>query len=152
MQNQLEIAIEGLQTHKVVLVKNKKIVDAQEGRGLEPLFRLLSKNSLEGASLADRVIGSAAALLLAPTGVKEVYGKVLSRGAKERLEQANIRVHGGKLVDRILNRRGDDLCPMEKMALAAEDREDFLKRFQAFRKQAASSPKDPSPSPDEKSL
>ena len=61
-------------------------------RGVKDLYRLLKEEPefLAGASMADKVIGKAAAALLALGGVREVFALVISLPARELLERAGI--------------------------------------------------------------
>lgn len=86
-------------------------------RGVADLFSLVTDEPdfLGGASVADKVIGRGAALLLVKGGAAEVYAQVISAGALEVLLHAGIEVEYGQLVDNIINRTGTDICPVEKL-------------------------------------
>lgn len=86
-------------------------------RGVADLFSLVTDEPdfLCGASVADKVIGRGAALLLVKGGAAEVYAQVISAGALEVLLHAGIEVEYGQLVDNIINRAGTDICPVEKL-------------------------------------
>lgn len=88
-----------------------------ERRGVADLFSLVTDEPdfLRGASVADRIIGRGAALLLVKGGAAEVYAQVISSGAIEVLIQAGIEVEYGQLVANIINRTGTDICPVEKL-------------------------------------
>lgn len=98
-----------------VVCKNGKVY-AEKGIGVKPLLFFLRQNPrfFSGASVADKVIGKAAALLLIYSGVSAVYGEVMSESAIEMLEQYGVPYSYGTLVPVILNRRSDDLCPLEQ--------------------------------------
>ena len=90
--------------------------------GIKPLnWWLRDGCRFEGFSAADKVVGRAAAFLYVLLGVKEIYAEVLSESAISVLDRYGIEWSYGKLVKNILNRTGDDLCPMEKIALGHED-------------------------------
>ena len=72
---------------------------------------------LRGASAADKVIGKAAALLFVYGGIRQVYAGVISTPALEVFQQYGVVCEYGTLVDRIQNRKGDGLCPMETRAM-----------------------------------
>lgn len=65
-----------------------------DGRGVSDLFRLLKGNSgfMHGASIADKVVGKAAAALMALAKVKEVYAEVISQPAFDLLCVKEIKV------------------------------------------------------------
>ena len=50
-------------------------------------------------------------LLLQPA---EVYGEVMTATARDLLEANGIRTEYGTLTEHIINRKGTDICPMEK--------------------------------------
>ena len=74
--------------------------------------------------VADKLIGKASGILLIYSSVKEVYGIVMSKNAVELFEHYGIPYHYDTLVERIVNRRGDDLCPMEKTVADIDDPEE----------------------------
>ncbi len=115
-------------TIAVVLVDD--IFTSQE-RGVKPLLHLLSekKGFLKGASVADKVIGKAAALLMALGEIKEVHTLIISEPAIKVFEKYNIPCFYDKKVDRIVNRTGDGLCPMETLCLDVENPQEAFDRI-----------------------
>lgn len=89
-------------------------------------------DSLRGASLADKVVGKAAASLMALAGVKEVYAEVISQPGLDMLRGANVGVSYAKLVDHIVNRTGTGLCPLELRCLPCATATECLTRIKAF--------------------
>ena len=81
-----------------------------------------SETDLHDFSAADKVVGRATAFLYAILGVKEVYAHVMSEGALDVLKQAGISATYGKLVEHIINRKGDGICPFEEAVLEIQDR------------------------------
>lgn len=77
--------------------------------------------NMQGFSAADKIIGKAAAMLFALSGVTSVYGEVMSRAALPVLQKYGIRFAFGTLTDYIVNRRGDGLCPMEQTVKELND-------------------------------
>ena len=83
--------------------------------GIAPLLELLEDGvDKAGSSVADKIVGKAAALLYALMGVKRVYAEVLSEAGRAVLNSHGISVEYSTRTDRILNRKGDGPCPMEK--------------------------------------
>lgn len=76
---------------------------------------------LSGGFVADRVVGKAAALLMVGMGARRVYAETLSRPAYEIFEKHGVDVLYRSLVAVIINRAGDDICPMEKTVLGTDD-------------------------------
>ena len=113
----------------IAVVSNGEVFTSQE-RGVKPLLHLLSekKGFLKGASVADKVIGKAAALLMVLGEIKEVHTLIISEPAIKVFEKYNIPCFYDKKVDRIINRTGDGLCPMETLCLDVEEpKEAFTK-------------------------
>ncbi len=69
---------------------------------------------LSGYSVADVVVGKAAALLFVRCGIKSVFAKTLSQSAKNVFELYGVAYEYETLTERIINRAGTDTCPMEK--------------------------------------
>ena len=106
----------------IAVVSNGEVFTSQE-RGVKPLLHLLTekKGFLKGASVADKVIGKAAALLMVLGEIKEVHTLIISEPAIKVFEKYNIPCFYDKKVDRIINRTGDGLCPMETLCLDVDD-------------------------------
>lgn len=86
-----------------------------DGKGIKPLLELMKKQiALSEYSVADKIVGKAAALLFIKMKVSSVYGSVMSEKAKDIFLHYNIPFFYKTLTKEIINRRGDDLCPMEK--------------------------------------
>ena len=77
--------------------------------------------------MADKVIGKAAALLMIYGSVKEVYTPTISAPAIEVFLNHNITLHYDKVVDRIINRKGDGLCPMESLCINVDNPEEAFR-------------------------
>ena len=69
-------------SYSLVVKKNDRLFFSHD-RGVKPLLSLLASepDMLQGARLADKVIGKAAALLMVKGGVREVFGAVVSEPA-----------------------------------------------------------------------
>ena len=91
--------------------------------GIKALHRIATQSPevLDGASVADKIVGKAAALLMTACGVREVYAAVMSRGAKELFEKYNIACSCSTLAEQIINRKGTGACPMEQTAAYIDD-------------------------------
>ena len=114
------------ENHTIVIYKNDASVYTSNDRGVAPLMKLLKENKaqLKDAMIADKVVGKAAALLMAYGKVKEVYTPTISTPALQVFKNHNIEIHYDKEVGRIINRKGDGLCPMETLCLNIENPEE----------------------------
>jgi hypothetical protein len=91
-------------------------------RGVKPLVSLLqSEKRFDAYSAADKVVGRATAFLYVLLGVKRVYANVISRAALAVLNDLGVEASFGKLVDNIINRTGDGICPFEAAVLDVND-------------------------------
>lgn len=100
-------------------------------RGIKPILNLLDADAqlLCGASVADKVVGKAAALLMCYAKVKEVHSCVLSKPSLDVFAACGVPAYYDTLVDNIINREGTDICPMESRALNLTDPEDAYRVF-----------------------
>ena len=114
----------------IAVVSNGEVFTSQE-RGVKPLLHLLTekKGFLKGASVADKVIGKAAALLMVLGEIKEVHTLIISEPAIRVFEKHNIPCFYDKKVTRIVNRTGDGLCPMETLCLDVENPQEAFDRI-----------------------
>ncbi len=104
-----------------VLCRGDEAVVSQKS-GISPMLDFLADGTdLRGFSAADKIIGRAAAMLFVLAGVCEVYGEVVSRAALPIFEAHGVAYSYGILTDRIINRRGDGLCPMEAAVAEIND-------------------------------
>lgn len=71
------------------------------------------KMALQGAVIADKVIGKVAGSILTVAGVKEIYADVMSQYAIPVLEESHIQYEYKNLVDYIQNNDKTGMCPME---------------------------------------
>jgi hypothetical protein len=127
----IEMAKNRLEGHSICLCKNgETIVD--DSKGISPMMKLLAQGQdLNGWSAADIIVGKAAAVLFVKAGIKQVYARVLSHSGKELLERFNIPCEYGTLTEIIINRRGTDICPMEKTVADIDDIEQGYLALQA---------------------
>ena len=85
------------------------------GRGVKDLLRVLEEEPqvLNGAKIADKVVGKAAAALMVLGKVREVYAELISTPAVELLRKYGVAVSFGNETDHIMNRDETGWCPME---------------------------------------
>jgi len=117
----------------ISVVSNGEVFTSQE-RGVKPLLHLLTekKGFLKGASVADKVIGKAAVLLMVLGEIKEVHTLIISEPAIKVFEKYNIPCFYDKKVDRIVNRTGDGLCPMETLCLDVDEPQEAFQKITDF--------------------
>jgi hypothetical protein len=105
-----------------------------QARGVKDLMHLLKDEPqlLDGAFVADKVVGKGAAALITLGKVSEVYAVLISRPALTLLQGANVTVNYDTLVDNIINRAGTDICPVEKLCKDADTAEQCLPLIENF--------------------
>lgn len=101
-----------------VLIKKGKLIYRSKKQGLAPLVFCLKykKNILHGAIVYDKIIGRAAACLIIYGKAKKVMTPVISQSAITIFKKHEIPAEYIKITGKILNKKGDDQCPMEKMS------------------------------------
>lgn len=102
----------------VLITKDSRVLVSEQS-GIRPLLEWLEKEpeAMRGACAADKVVGKAAALLMAFGGVSQVYAQIISESAMKSLEQNGITFSFGQKVPYIQNRDHSGMCPMEKRCL-----------------------------------
>ena len=113
------------QAKKVLSEKNYTCVLCQDDmlftstrRGVAPLIACIeNEQSYSAFSAADKVVGKATAFLYVLLGVKAVYARVISKAAIQVLNEHAIFVEYDALVENIINRQGDGICPFEAAVL-----------------------------------
>ena len=118
-------------TDSTIAVVSVDDIFTSHERGVKPLLHLLKekKGFLKGASVADKVIGKAAALLMVLGEIKEVHTLIISEPAIKVFEKHNIPCFYDKRVDRIINRTGDGLCPMETLCINVEEPQEAFEKI-----------------------
>ncbi len=87
-------------------------------RGVKPLVEWFeTENDFSGCSAADKVIGKATAFLYILLGIKEVYANVISIPALKVLTENGVEVEYSQLVENIINRQGNGICPFESAVI-----------------------------------
>ena len=107
----------------LVVEDSKGEVTSYNRKGVRDLIFLLDNEPerMQGARVADKVIGKAAAGLIILGGVKCLYAEILSRQALSLLDNNHIDYTYGTLVDAIVIHEGDNRCPLEQIVASATD-------------------------------
>ena len=109
-----------------LVVKNHGIVTTYSKPGVRDLEHLLDHDPemLDGATIADKVIGKAAAAMVVVGGGKGLYAEVMSKRAIPFLDEAGIAYSYGTLVDTI--KEEGDRCQLEKITAPATTPEETV--------------------------
>lgn len=116
------------------VIRSGRTIRIFRERGVRDLHRLLTTEPelLQGALVADKVVGKGAAALMILGGVEGLYAGVLSRPARDLLVGAGVRTIYDTLVPHIVNRMKTDRCPLEKRCEEAATAEECLPLIEAF--------------------
>lgn len=120
----IEIAVRELNGHSICLCRDGAFF-TDDGRGISPMMKLIAQGKdLTGYSAADVIVGKAAAMLFVKAGIVSVYAKTLSQSGMEYLKANGIPCGYDTLTERIIDRSGNDICPMEKAVSGITDPEE----------------------------
>lgn len=130
----LEDIIRLLHEGKHSLVVSNGEVRTFDRRGVADLYALLQEDSdfLKGASVADKVVGKAAAALMILGEVGELHADVVSRPALDLFADSAVRVSYGTAVPHIINRTKTGWCPLETCCRYCLTPQDCLVRIEEF--------------------
>lgn len=97
-----------------VIAQGKEIRSFHQ-RGVADLYALVCNEPdfLNGASVADKVVGKAAAALMIKGHIKELYTDTISQPALELLHASHVPVEYRQVVHYIRNRDHTGWCPLE---------------------------------------
>lgn len=98
----------------VVLYSNGECKEYYQNR-IKDIKEILQNNklALQGATIADKVIGKVAGSILTAAGVKEIYSDIISKYAIPVFDSNNIHYEYKKIVEYIQNNDKTGMCPME---------------------------------------
>ena len=117
----------------LVIVKDRKTLFQSNSSGIAGLIQVIDLlgQDLQGASAADKVVGRAAALLLAQFGASKVYAHTLSKEGLKVLRENDIFIEYDGLVPKILDRTGKDICPFESFSLTIRSRDEAYEKLKS---------------------
>lgn len=116
-----------------LLVFNHGELTTHANRGMQDLLQLISEQPerLQGAVVADKIIGKAAAAIMATGGVREVHTNIICTPAKKLFEQQGILIFATEEVPMILNRDRSSMCPIDTQIADIESIEECVAVLQA---------------------
>lgn len=116
-----------------LLVFNHDSLTTHANRGVQDLLQLISEQPerLNGAVVADKIIGKAAAAIMATGGVREVHTNIICTAARELFEKEGILVFATEEVPMILNRDRSSMCPIDTQIADIESIEECVAILQA---------------------
>lgn len=134
----IELAKRILDSEKqaIVIVKEGRVIFSSNGKGIKPIYTALNdlKDELSGSSIADKVVGKAAAMIYKCAGIKELSTKLISESAISVLENTSIIYNYEKSVPYIKNRDQSGMCPIETLSLKVNNIDELLIEVSNFLK------------------
>ena len=118
-----------LQTSQCTLAVAKRgVVETFYRRGVADLLQLhdTEPERLCGASVADKIIGKAAASILILSGVKEAYAPRITEGALRLLAEHGVKAECDEAIDRVENRTHTGRCPLDTVCADLSEPEEML--------------------------
>jgi hypothetical protein len=117
------------------IVKGGDVVYESVLRGIFGFLDVIDEMGamLEGASIADRVIGKAVALLCVHAKIKAAYAITLSREAEKVFEEHCVEHEWHVLVDNILDRDEVVICPFERLVEGVSNPKEAYEKLVALR-------------------
>jgi len=135
MQADLNLATQrlGQKNLSLVIVKNGRVLFEKEAHGIRGLLEAVKqlRDNMAGSSVADRIIGRAAALLLVYSGVVAVFAVTASDGGIEVLKNNHVFHEFGRRVPGILDSKRVDVCPFEKLVAGFSDPKEAYEELKA---------------------
>ena len=134
--NDLKLAEQRLKEKRfnLLIVKDGKIVFATKSYGIRGLLQAMEKlgNHLSGSSVADNVVGRAAALLCAYFKASSVFAVTISEEGEKMLKENKVSYWFENRVPNILNYERTDICPFEKLVMNLTKPEEAYEKLKAF--------------------
>jgi hypothetical protein len=118
----------------LVIVKGKKVIFESKSPGVRGLLKAIEKldKELFESSIADKIVGRAAAMLCAYFKSASVFAVVISKEGVKVLENHNIPYEFEICVPNILNREQTDVCPFEKLTASIKSPKEAYERLRLF--------------------
>ena len=120
----------------LVILKDGKVIFETKKHGITGFLQAIEKldKNLAKSSVADKIVGVAAAMLCVYSGISFVFAMTISVAGIKVLEDNNITYRFGKKVSNILNHSKTDVCPFEKQAIGSVDSEEAYLKLKSLAK------------------
>jgi hypothetical protein len=125
-----------LETNRLAfaLVRESRVLATGTRPGVGELLAAVDQlgGECRGASLADKVVGHAVAVVVLQAGITGVATPLASRTAADLLEAHGVELMPTTVIPQILNRRGDGPCPLERLTRSAASPQEALAKLREF--------------------
>ena len=134
--NDLNIAKEKLKQKNLTLViaKKGKVIFETSFHGISGLLRAIKElgKEMKGSSIADKILGKAAALLCVHAGVIAVFAVTASEKGIQVLKDGNVLCQFENRVRHILNFKRSDICPFEKLVISISNPKEAYEKLSSL--------------------
>jgi hypothetical protein len=116
------------------------VVFQSKSKGILPHLEAIDAigSRLRGTLMVDKIVGCAAALLILYSGVVEVHAGVISRGGRDVLNRAGVKLWFEEETEHIKMVDGRIYCPFEAMVQGIDDPEQayhaIVEKMESLRK------------------
>jgi iron complex outermembrane receptor protein len=118
------------------VVNNREETRTFGKNGVNDLYDLYKSSDkfLDGALMADKIVGQGAAALMVLGGVKGVRTRVVTKPALEMLKKNNVKVIYDEVVPHVINRNKDGQCPLDSRLNGIDSADKALPVIEQFMK------------------
>jgi len=131
-----QVAARELRSRNVnlLIVKKGLVLYESSDPGIGGVLKAIEDlgDELYGSTLADKIVGRAVAMLCLYCRVRYVYAISMTEGAHQLLTERGIPHTSETYIQRLMNRRGTDLCPFEMAIREIRDPEEAFKVLKKF--------------------
>jgi len=120
----------------LVVVKEGKIIFETKSQGVSGFLQAIEKfgKRLVASSVADTIVGAAAAMLCAYSEMASMFALTISKEGIRVLEDNNIIFEFENQVPNILNHDKTDICPFEKIAIDSRGLKEAYTKLKTYAK------------------
>ncbi len=134
--NDLHVATERLKQKNLALAIAKKgrVVFETSSHGIGGLLEAIEElgDEMRGSSVADKVVGKAAALLCVYAGVVAVFAATASDKGIQALRDNSTLCRFENRVQHILGSKRRDICPFEKLVIDISNPEEAYEKLKSL--------------------
>ena len=118
----------------LVVVKEGRNVFETKSQGINGFLQAIEKlgKRLVASSVADKIVGAAAATLCVCSKVSAVFAVTISKGGIRVLKENNIFCEFENEVLNILNSNKKEICPFERLVVSSVDLEEAYTKLRSF--------------------
>ena len=116
------------------IVKGGRVLFETRSHGTVGLLQAIEKlgKELIESSVADKIVGRAAALLCVYSGVVSVFAVTISEEGRKVLKDNHVFYQFENWVPNILNYKRTDLCPFEKLTADLTNPKEAYEKIKSF--------------------